>query len=123
MSQDEARSLLDMVGMAVEILEIMDECVVAQEAAKLLRRAQEKAEMRISLDNGNACSQQQMGNVVPEADAITPLFNHVQGQSVQLNHYWGPLGLIDGSGIDFDIATQLGAFDHNNPMFLALGDQ
>ncbi|OAG12437.1 uncharacterized protein CC84DRAFT_123194 [Paraphaeosphaeria sporulosa] len=119
-SHEEAQSLFELVNMAVEILETMEECVVALEAARLLRSAREKAESRLSSETAAAYNQEQpIGHASSEP---TPLFTHVEGHSVQLNHYWGPLGLIDGSGMDFDIAAQLGAFDQNNPMFFSLGE-
>ncbi|KAJ4348200.1 uncharacterized protein N0V89_009572 [Didymosphaeria variabile] len=120
---EEIRSLFELVDMAVEILESMDESVVAVEAAKLLRRARDKAESRRSSESAATCHENNLGHAPPEHHPVDPLFNHVEGHSTQLNHYWGSLGLIDGNGMDFDIATQLGAFDQNNPMFLFLGDQ
>ncbi|KAJ4304480.1 hypothetical protein N0V90_000006 [Kalmusia sp. IMI 367209] len=119
-SHEEARSLFELVNMAVEILEIMDECVVALEAARLLRSVREKAESRLSSETTPTYNQEPVSHAGPELDL---LFTHVEGHSIQLNHYWGPLGLIDGSGMDFDIAAQLGAFDQNNPMFFSLGER
>ena len=116
---EEVRSLFELVNMAVEILESMDECVVALEAARMLRSAREKAENRLSSENTATYNQEPMSQPFHEP---SPLFTHVEGQSVQLNHYWGPLGLIDGNGMDFDIAAQFGAFDQNNPMFFPLGE-
>lgn len=106
--------------MAVEILEVMDECVVALEAARLLRSVREKAESRLSSEATPTYNQEPTSDAAPELDL---LFTHVEGHSIQLNHYWGPLGLIDGSGMDFDIPTQLGVFDQNNPMFFSLGER
>lgn len=79
--------------MAIEILEVMDDCVVALEAAKLLRRAKERAEVRFS------------------APAVTadPALSAADG-TVHLNHYWGPLNLFDGD-MDLDFAFQLAGFD------------
>jgi hypothetical protein len=106
--------------MAVEILEIMDECVVALEAARLLRSAKEKAESRLSSETTSIYNQEPMHNTVPEVD---PVFTRVEGHSTQLNHYWGPLGLMNGGEMDFDITTQLGAFDQLNSMFFSLGER
>jgi hypothetical protein len=114
-TNEEVRSLLQFVNMAVEILEIMEECVVAIEAAKLLRRAREKTESKLTSEPTAMYRQETNGNTTPEGD--------FESEATQLNNYWGPLGLIDGSGMDFDIAFQLGAFDQNNPMFLPMDEQ
>lgn len=119
-NREEVQSLFEMVNMAVEILETMDECVVALEAARLLRSAREKAESRLSSDAAAVYNQEQPTEYTSLES--NPLFTHVEGHSVQLNHYWGPLGLIDGNGMDLDLATQLGAFDQNNNMFFPMGE-
>jgi hypothetical protein len=119
-SREEVQSLFELVNMAVEILETIDECVVSLEAVRLLRSAREKAESKLSSDTAAVYSQEQP--VEYASLESNPLFTHVEGYSVQLNHYWGPLGLIDGSGMDFDIATQLGAFDQNNQLFFPLSE-
>ncbi|KAF7517262.1 hypothetical protein PCG10_001363, partial [Penicillium crustosum] len=65
----------------------MDECAYALEAAKLLRRAKEKAEARA---------------MATDAAVMEPLFSGRDGIG-HLNHYWGPLNLFDGD-IDPNLA-------------------
>lgn len=112
---EELRTLFDSLNMAIEILESMDESVVAQEAAKLLGRARDKAESR-RFSNNDAMHD----DVTTNPDNLTdhpgdPSSAILEGLSGQLNHYWGSFGLFDGTGMDFD--TQLGGFDQSNPMF------
>ncbi|KAK8024710.1 polyketide synthase [Apiospora arundinis] len=132
-SDEDARSLFQLVGMAVEILEIMDECLVALEAAKLLRRAIEKAEKRSSSDTAGTDtagirattdSQGEPGDGALVGDAFA-LFTHTEGHShsAHINHYWDPLGLMDGNGMNIDMAMQLGAFDPDSSMCFSFGDQ
>lgn len=118
-SREEVQSLFELVNMAVEILETMEECVVALKAARLLRSAREKAESRLSSEIAPTYNREHINHASPEPN---PLFTHSEGHPVQLNHYWGPLGLMDGGSMDFDIAAQLSAFDQNNPMFFSLGE-
>lgn len=120
---EEVRSLFKFVNMAVEILEIMDECVVALEAARLLRRATEKAESRLSSENASTDCEEPTDHGALDSDPIASLFTDFEDNSLRLNQYWGPLtlGLIDGTGMDFNISTQPGAFEPSNLMFLPLG--
>lgn len=104
-AESEIQTLLQLVDMAIEILEIMDECVVALQSAKLLRRAKEKAEGR-AMTEAVTPSQRQFG------------FD----RTVHLNHYWGPLDLLDGD-VDFDFAFQLADFDDGGSLLMALQDQ
>ncbi|OQE79313.1 hypothetical protein PENNAL_c0052G02003 [Penicillium nalgiovense] len=94
----EAQPLLRLIDMAVEILLIMDECAFALEAAKLLRRAKEKAEARA---------------MATDAATMEPLFSGVDG-TVHLNHYWGPLNLY--GEIDPNLAFSFLGFDEANPL-------
>ena len=109
--------------MAIEILDAMDESVVALEAAKLLRRARDKAANRQSSETAVTYNNNDMSHAALDTEPVNPLFTDAEGHLTQQNHYWGSLGLIDSSGMDLDIANQLGGFDQNNPMFLFLGDQ
>jgi hypothetical protein len=109
--------------MAVEILESMDESVVALKAAKLLRRARDKAVGRRELSNAASLSGNGSNDYLAGPESSGPMFSHEETQSSQLNHYWGSFGLIEDNGIDFDMAAQLGAFDQNNPMFLFFGNE
>ena len=100
----QAHSLLKLVAMAIEILETMDECVVALKAARLLQKAMEKAERKSSI----AVSIQ------------TP--SDYSGDTMLLpNYYWGPFG-FEGSGMDLDVPSQLADLNGTNSLFLALGD-
>jgi hypothetical protein len=89
---------LRLIDMAVEILLIMDECAFALEAAKLLRRAKEKAEARA---------------MATDAATMEPLFSGADG-TVHLNHYWGPLNLY--GDIDPNLAFSFLGFDEANPL-------
>ncbi|KAF4985499.1 hypothetical protein FDECE_16520 [Fusarium decemcellulare] len=102
--ETEIQPLLRLVDMAIEILMIMDECVVALQAAKLLQQAREKATQKSSANS-----------VAP----INPGASWPDGM-VYLNHYWGPLNLLDGdmdqnlalSSIDFDEANLFVSMPH-----------
>lgn len=106
------------VDKAIEILEIMDECVAALEAAKLLRRAKEKAESRSSITTAGMHHDASQGDAMPYQDILSPLLSQMEGEHFPLNNYWGPLGFIDGSGLDLDIAFQFGNFEDETPTFL-----
>lgn len=121
--EDELSSLYELVDMAIEILESMDESVVALKAAKLLRRAKEKAVGRQEPDNTAAFSENNLNDSPTEHGRSGSLFTDDEQQSAQLNQYWGSFGLIEDNGLEFDVATQLGIFDQSNPMFLFLGNE
>lgn len=93
-AEAESHALLKRVGMAIEILEIMDECVVALQAAKLLRRAKAKAE----------------GTVSTSPDPTL----YGGEEPMLLSHYWGPLDLLDRD-LDLDFAFQLADMDCQGP--------
>jgi hypothetical protein len=114
--REESQAFLQSVDMAVEILEIMDECVVALEAAKLLRRARERAESRLS--TGRALDVDESACGLPPS--TVPYDEH---QTLQLNNYWGTLGLIDGNDTEFDIAFQLGIFGQDEAFHLGTFEQ
>ncbi len=85
----ETPPLLRLVGMAIEILETMDECVVAAKAAQMLRRASESAEKKCS-----------------PAAATSPAQAGVHGADTTLpwNQYWGPLNFVGGEmDLDFSV--------------------
>ncbi|KAH0433878.1 hypothetical protein CcaCcLH18_05630 [Colletotrichum camelliae] len=105
--ESELQPLLKLVGMAIEILETMDECVVALRSAKLLHKAIEKAEKKFSASTPSAA----MIPAMPPADAM-----------LQLNHYWGPLNILDNE-MDFGFAMQFADFEGTNSLFMALDDQ
>ncbi|WQF89904.1 hypothetical protein CDEST_14918 [Colletotrichum destructivum] len=121
-TEAEAPALLKLVAMAIEILETMDECVVALRSAKLLHKAIEKAEKRFSASStpGTGAEagaphqqqqqQQQQIPAMPPADAM-----------LQLNHYWGPLNILDNE-MDFGFAMQFADFEGTNSLFMALDD-
>jgi hypothetical protein len=99
-TEAETEPLLRVVTMAIEILETMDECVVALKAAKLMQRAIDKARRKNSSET------------TPTVAATI----EANEAMLHLNHYWGPLNLIDGE-MDFDFAFQLEDMDGNNQMF------
>ncbi|KPI39520.1 uncharacterized protein AB675_5082 [Cyphellophora attinorum] len=78
-----------LVGLAIDILELMSESVVAQEAAKMLRRAKEAVEQG------------------PEVSV------EVIEDSRLLNQYWGRLEL-GTEDVDFDMMFQLSGYDNDN---------
>jgi hypothetical protein len=90
-AETEKPFLFRCVDMAVEILEIMDECVVALQAARLLRNAKEKSQ---TMDH------------VPGTE--TPTL-HQEGNML-INHYWGALDLL-GSDMGLNFSLQLGDID------------
>ncbi|EEY15972.1 conserved hypothetical protein [Verticillium alfalfae VaMs.102] len=89
-SETDNQYLLERVGMAIEILENMDECVVALEAAKLLRQAKEKAQSSGPFTSSQAAYD-------------------FEG-TMLLNQYWGPLDLLGGD-MDLDFAFQFSDLD------------
>ncbi|KAH6638674.1 fungal-specific transcription factor domain-containing protein [Truncatella angustata] len=102
-TETETEPLLKVVAMAIEILETMDECVVALKAAKLMQKSIDKARRKFSTETPPT--------VAPTVDANEAM--------IHLNHYWGPLNLIDGE-MDFDFAFQLEDMDGTNSMFAPL---
>ncbi|EGU88058.1 hypothetical protein FOXB_01404 [Fusarium oxysporum f. sp. conglutinans Fo5176] len=102
--ESEMQPLLRLVDMAIEILMIMDECVVALQAAKLLQGAREKATQKSSSQ---------------AVAAVNPGTSWPDGM-VYLNHYWGPMNLLDGdldqnldmSSIEFDAASLFMSMPH-----------
>ncbi len=102
----EIASLLKLVGMAIEILETMDECVVAAKAAQMLRRASENAEKK--------CSPAAAESAVPVAHGTDP--------TVPWNQYWGPLNFVGGDmELDFNV-FQLADLDWGNSL-VPFGEQ
>lgn len=99
-TEAEMEPLLRVVSMAIEILETMDECVVALKAAKLMHKSVEKARRKYSTETPPT--------VAPSVDANEAMLH--------LNHYWGPLNLIDGE-MDFDFAFQLEDMHGTNSLF------
>ncbi|KAG7151694.1 putative transcriptional regulatory protein C3C7.04 like [Verticillium longisporum] len=89
-SETDNQYLLERVGMAIEILENMDQCVVALEAAKLLRQAKEKAQSSGPFTSSQAAYD-------------------FEG-TMLLNQYWGPLDLLGGD-MDLDFAFQFSDLD------------
>jgi hypothetical protein len=92
-------SLLDVVSKATEILETMDDCVVALKSAKLLKRAMDRARSKFTT------------SVYAASPGPT---RHEPG--VFLNHYWGPLNLIDGD-MSLDFSFQFDELDGNAQFF------
>ena len=103
-SATEKQLLFQFVEMSIEILETMDECVVAQKAAKIIHRALTRAKETSTSANHESYqrSREPFGLDVP------PLFNH----------YWGPLNLMDGE-IEFNFPFEMGDLYESQP---SLGD-
>ena len=93
----QAPKLLRLIDMAIEILTIMDESVVAQQVAKLLRDAKSRFESG-SLDGD------QMQTEPPSPGGAASNTNH-----------WGSLNFFDG-GLDPVFAASIVAFDLDNPL-------
>jgi hypothetical protein len=85
-TESEIPPLLKIVGMAIEILETMDECVVAARAAQMLHRASESAEKKFSSTAVNTAAANTSG--------LAPLQSHEA--MLQLNQHWAPLNMVDG---------------------------
>lgn len=92
----QAQELLHLIDMAVEILTIMDESVVAQQVAKLLRDA------KLRFENGP-----QESDTMQEGQSSP-------GAACNTNH-WGSLNFFDG-GLDPVFAASIVAFDLENPL-------
>jgi hypothetical protein len=97
----QAHDLLRLIDMAVEILIIMDESVVAQQVAKLLRDA------KLRFENGSQehAGDSQTGRSSPPVGA---------GCATTTSH-WGSLNFFDG-GLDPVFAASIVAFDLENPL-------
>lgn len=102
----EMDSLLRLVGMAIEILETMDDCVVALKASRLLQRAMERAKRKFS--RGAEPS--------PAAAAAATAAVEANESMLHLNHYWGPLNLIDAD-MDLDFAFQVDNMNGTESIF------
>jgi hypothetical protein len=125
-SEGETAPLLKLVGMAVEILETMDECVVAAKAAQMLRRAAERAERKSSATAAAA----QAAAPVPPAHASPAAAGSVHAAPaqrseamLQLNQYWGPLSFVGGE-MDLDFGFPFAAdLDGAGAALMALAEQ
>lgn len=93
----QAQELLHLIDMAIEILTIMDESVVAQQVAKLLRDAKTRFESGVHDDDP-----MQTGQSSPGAAAGT-------------TSHWGSLNFFDG-GLYPVFAASIVAFDLENPL-------
>lgn len=78
--------------MSIEILETMDDCVVAKKAAKMIQRALLRAKDNLS------------GNMEIDREGDIGMHDTI---STTFNHYWGPLNLMDGE-IDVAFPFELG---------------
>jgi hypothetical protein len=94
--ETEKQSLFGYVEMSVEILEIMDECLVAKKAAKMIQMALARAK---GTPNSVEADPSQRPRDVLGNQASFPF-----------NHYWGPLDLVQGD-IDTSFPFELGDLD------------
>ena len=85
--------------MSIEILETMDDCVVAKKAAKMIQRALVRAKENKEINEQGR-----------DADGDN-LMHEIT--STTFNHYWGPLNLMDGE-IDIAFPFELGDLDEGN---------
>lgn len=90
----QAKELLHLIDMAIEILTIMDESVVAQRVAKLLREA------KLRFENGS--HDLDTTDAGPSSPACT-------------TKHWGSLNFFDG-GLDPVFAASIVDFDLDNPL-------
>lgn len=97
-SEAEKQSLYVFVEMSIEILETMDDCIVANKAAKMIRRTLARARESRALETQD----QPQDNIMQD---IRPL-----------NHYWGPLNFMDGQ-IDVSFPFEIGDLDDNQCQF------
>ncbi|KAK4119489.1 hypothetical protein N657DRAFT_581552 [Parathielavia appendiculata] len=115
-TESEIQPLLKLVSMAIEILETMDECVVAAKAAQLLRRASENAQKKSISASTSAGA-----NTAAPHPGGQPL---AQGHEamLHLNQYWGPLSFVGGDmDLDFNF-FQLADLDGGNPLLMSFGE-
>jgi hypothetical protein len=96
-SESEKSSLFGYVEMSIEILETMDDCIVAKNAAKMIPRAMMRAK-----DNTMGESANEEQNETNMRDMISTTFNL----------FWGPLNLMDGE-IDVTFPFELGDLDED----------
>jgi hypothetical protein len=98
--------------MAIEILETMDECVVAAKAAQLLQRASERARRKFSAAEATSVA----------AHPTTQPLAQGQDTMLHLNQYWGPLNFVGGEmDLDFNF-FQLADLDGGNPLLMSFGE-
>ena len=91
-SESEKNSLFGFVEMSIEILETMDDCIVAKKAAKMIQRALLRAKEKSTEERSN---EESPDTVIRDTASTT------------FNHYWGPLNLMDGE-IDVAFPFELG---------------
>lgn len=91
-SDSEKSGLFGYVEMSIEILETMDDCVVAKKAAKMIQRALQRAK-----DNavGGGLNEEQQDTLMRDLASTT------------FNSFWGPLNLLDGE-LDAAFPFELG---------------
>lgn len=94
-SELEKPSIFGYVEMSIEILETMDDCVVAKKAAKMIQRALQRAKDNVM---GEGQNEEQQDTVMRDMASAT------------FNSFWGPLNLLDGD-IDVAFPFELGDLD------------
>ena len=96
-SESEKPALFKYVEMSIEILETMDDCVVATKAAKMIQRASLRAK---DSSVGEARNAEHEDAVMQDTTWMA------------FNHYWGPLNLMDGE-LDAAFPFELGDLNEN----------
>ena len=112
-SEAEKDSLWGYVEMSIEILETMDDCVVARKAAKMIQRALARA--KEGKEGGEMDGRDGRDG---EGDN---LMQELAGTSTTFNHYWGPLNLMDGE-IDVAFPFEMGDLEEGNGNFGDFGN-
>jgi hypothetical protein len=98
--------------MAIEILETMDECVVAAKAAQLLQRASQNARSKFTAARANPVAAHTSSQPLAQGYDAT----------LHLNQYWGPLSFVGGEmDLDFNF-FQLADVDGGNPLLMSFGE-
>jgi hypothetical protein len=118
----ELAPLLRLVGMAIEILETMDECVVAAKAAQMLHRASERAERKFSTAVAAHATPAAAATPVSGLDHAAALPHDAGEPMLHLNQYWGPLNFVGGE-MELDFGFQFADLDGASSMLMGLGDQ
>lgn len=106
----EMEPLLRLVGMAIEVLETMDECVVALKSARLLQKAMDKARDKVSAGHGHG-----HGGTGATATMMAPFAAAAPpppagDAMLHWKQCWGPVNLLDHE-VDLDLALQFTDFE------------
>lgn len=123
-AEDEIPPLLELVSMAIEVLETMaDECVVAGKSAKLLRNAMETAAAARHEKSSEAPAASLMSMTGTATAASTASESESGGRNeasglaldpmfgAEWRHCWAPITLIDNEMLGFDFGMPFVDFE------------